>query len=212
MLPFSHNENADQQTQRLNRLKTQAAYYSNGYQRDWFGFNKGALIGSFDGVSWFAVGKGRVVKSTTDKLFLAINAPFADLAQYNDHLVSVQEWDFITTAPQYDYNPDEDINSVFQNEAGLCQRNHQCENDSDCITQLGWEYSCVDVNQYQTKWPRFTAEGSKEIANDSATGSIISFLNQGELPSGTSSKKCVYRGAGAPCRVNYDSITDAGQR
>ena len=37
------------QEQRLNRLSTQAAMYVNGYQRDWYGFNKGALIGSFDG-------------------------------------------------------------------------------------------------------------------------------------------------------------------
>lgn len=212
MIPFSHDEDADQQTQRLNRLKTQSAYYTNGYQRDWFGFNKGALIGSFDGVSWFAIGKGRVVKSTSKKLFLAINAPFADLTQYNDHLVTVQEWDFITTGPQYDYNPDESINSVFQNEAGLCQRNHQCESDSDCITQLGWEYSCIDVNQYTTKWPQFDPTTATEIENTSREGTIISFLAQAELPPGTSSKKCVYRGAGSPCRIDYDQITDSGKR
>src|SRR5690606_38365084 len=90
MLPFSHMQNADLQTQRLNRLKTQAALYVNGYQRDWFGFNKGALIGSFDGVTWFAIGKGRIVRSTTKKLYLALNAPFADLAEATTHVVNVE--------------------------------------------------------------------------------------------------------------------------
>ena len=46
MIPFSHAENPNPQQQRLNRLTTQAAMYVNGYKRDWFGFNQGALIGS----------------------------------------------------------------------------------------------------------------------------------------------------------------------
>jgi hypothetical protein len=59
MLPFAHSKNSSLLTQRQNRLSTQAAYYINGYHRDWYGFNQGALIGSFDGVTWFAVGNGR---------------------------------------------------------------------------------------------------------------------------------------------------------
>jgi hypothetical protein len=212
MIPFSHHENTNVQNQRLNRLKTQAAYFVNGYQRDWFGFNKGALIGSFDGVTWFAVGKGRVVRATTDRLYLAINAPFADLTQHNDHTVTVQQWDFMTTGAQYDYDPDKNLNSPLQNSAGLCQRHHSCETDSDCITQLGWEYVCADVNQYVTKWPRFSVDKAEEIPNDSKIGTIVSFLQQGELPPGTSSKKCVYRGAGAPCRKDYNNISDSEMR
>lgn len=212
MLPFSHDTYSTEKTQRLNRLKTQAAYYANGYQRDWYGFNKGALIGSFDGVTWFAVGKGRVIRATTNKLYLAINAPFADLAMANEHIVSVQEWDFITTGAQYDYNPEVAINSPVQNEAGLCQKNHQCETDSDCITQLGWEYTCADVNSYQTSWPKFDPITGREIANDEKKGSLIEMLAQGELPPGATSKRCVYRGAGAPCRNDYSQISDLEQR
>ena len=89
MLPFSHKPYSDSQTQRLNRLKTQAALYANGYQRDWYGFNQGALIGSFDGVTWFAIGKGRRVRATSEKLYLAINAPFADLADPGSTTVSI---------------------------------------------------------------------------------------------------------------------------
>ena len=75
---------------RVTRLRAQATLWMNGYQRDWYGFNKGALIGSFDGVNWFAIGKGRIIRSTTNKLFLAINAPFGDLTENNSHIVSVQ--------------------------------------------------------------------------------------------------------------------------
>ncbi|MEX1100267.1 MAG: hypothetical protein WEB87_07565, partial [Bacteriovoracaceae bacterium] len=179
---------------------------------DWHGFNRGALIGSFDGVTWFAIGKGRKVRATSNKLFLAINSPFADLASPTDHVVSVQEYDFITTAAQYDYDPEEQINSAHQNEAGLCQKYHECETDSHCISQLGWEYSCVDVFQYKTKWPNFDPIGAKEIAGDERDGALVQFLQQGQLPPGSSSKRCVYRGAGAPCRADLQNITDVNQR
>lgn len=210
MLPFSHSEisGAESQNQRLNRLKTQAFMYVNGYQRDWYGFNKGALIGSFDGVSWFAIGKGRIAKSTTNKLFLAINAPFADLAENNNHVVTVQEYDFMTTAAKYDYDFDLQATDSRQNEAGSCQKWHECSVDTDCVTKLGWEYSCVDVSQYKSKWPKFDVIGAKEISNDSRSGTIYDFLNQEEL-SGSSTKRCVYRGAGAPCQKNYDTISNS---
>jgi hypothetical protein len=212
MLPFSHVKGSDDQDQRLLRLKTQAAMYVNGYQRDWYGFNRGALIGSFDGVTWFAIGKGRIVKSSSDTLMLAINAPFADLSSPTNHIVAVQEYDFSATAPIYDYDPTVEINSAVQNEAGSCQEWHECETDSHCISKLGWEYSCADVSNYKTKWPSFDVVGAKEIANNERIGTIIEFLQQAELPPGTSSKKCVYRGAGAPCRVDYANITDEGLR
>ncbi|MAZ48172.1 MAG: hypothetical protein CME65_06395 [Halobacteriovoraceae bacterium] len=212
MLPFSHSESSDVQAQRLNRLETQAALYVNGYQKDWYGFNRGALIGSFDGVTWFAIGKGRRVRATSDKLYLAINAPFADLANPSEHLVAVQEYDFVSTAPLFDYLPEEEINSSNQNEAGSCQFWHQCETDSDCITKLGWEYSCADVSLQNTTWPEFEPLGASEIANSSQTGAISQFLQQGSLPPSSSSKRCVYRGAGSPCRVDYANIQDEAIR
>lgn len=212
MLPFGHSDKSDSAEQRLARLKTQASLYINGYQRDWFGFNKGALIGSFDGVTWFAIGKGRKVRSTSDSLYLAINAPFADLASPTDHIVSVQEYDFVTTAAEYDYHPEEEINSPFQNDGGLCQQYHQCETDANCISKLGWEYSCVDVDSYKTKWPKFDPTGAKEIAGDSNVGAIEQFLQQGSLPPGAGTKRCVYRGAGAPCRVNLEGASDEETR
>ncbi|MAX65439.1 MAG: hypothetical protein QF441_01275 [Bacteriovoracaceae bacterium] len=208
MIPYGHNENNDVQQQRLNRLKTQAALFANGYQRDWYGFNKGALIGSFDGVTWFAVGKGRIVKSTTDKLFLAINAPFADLASPTNHIVSIQEYDFSSSAAVYDYDPTKAINDSEQNEAGSCQEWHQCETDSHCISKLGWEYVCADVTGQKTKWPKFEVKNAQEIANTSKEGSLVEFLQQRELPPSSGTKRCVYRGAGAPCRVDYENISD----
>ena len=208
MLPFAHDEKGTPQAQRLARLETQAAMYVNGYQKDWYGFNKGALIGSFDGVTWFAVGKTRIVTASSDKLYLAINAPFADLASANTHSVAVQAYDFTSTGALFDYNPELEINDSAQNEAATCQENHECETDAHCITKLGWEYSCADVSLTRTKWPSFSPIGAQEEEGTSRTGSIASFLQQGSLPPSGSSKRCVYRGAGAPCRVDAHNIAD----
>jgi hypothetical protein len=215
MIPYSHSaiDGNDAQDQRLNRLKTQAALYVNGYQRDWFGFNKGALIGSFDGVTWFAIGKNRIVRATSDKLFLAINAPFADLANPNDQIVHVAEYDFISTGARYDYKDTAEINDVDQNDGGLCQRYHQCDTDTDCITQLGWEYVCANVTQTKTKWPVFEPIGAIEKNDEERLGNIVQFLQQGELPPDTPTlKRCIYRGAGAPCRIDYENIDNYNLR
>ena len=212
MIPYSHAPESDVQEQRLNRLKSQAAMFANGYQRDWFGFNQGALIGSFDGVTWFAVGTGRIVRSTSDTLYLAINAPFADLASPSSHRVAVQEFDFQSVGALFDYDPTKQINDSTQNSAGSCQENHKCEVDSDCISTLGWEYMCADVGFQRSKWPNFEATGASEVAGDSRSGSIIDFLQQQTLPPGSGSKRCVYRGAGAPCRADYENINDSGLR
>ena len=109
------------------------ALFVNGYQRDWYGFNKGALIGSFDGVTWFAIGKGRIVRASSKKLFLAINAPFADLATPTMHVVSVAAYDGITQAATMDYHPEYHQSHPYQNEAGNCQKYHLCSTDTDCI-------------------------------------------------------------------------------
>lgn len=210
MLPFSHYPYSSAQTQRLTRLKTQAALYANGYQRDWYGFNKGALIGSFDGVSWFAVGKGRIVKSSSKKLFLAINAPFADLASPTLQVVNVQAYDGITQAAQLDYDPSLHLSHPYQNEAGNCQANHMCNTDTDCVTRLGWEYMCASVQDVNTQWPQFDVD-AKEKAGVADILTIDQVLNQKRFPS-SSTKRCVYRGAGSLCIPNSTIITDLNKR
>lgn len=206
MLPFSHKAIGSTttdptaiKTQRLARLKTQAALFANGYQRDWYGFNKGAIIGSFDGVTWFAIGKGRIVRSTSKKLFLAINAPFADLSSPTTNVVNVQSYDGLTQATELDYDPTYHQSHTLQNEAGNCQYHHLCNTDSDCVTKLGWEYACADVNGQQTTWPRFDVYGNE--TGESQTVSIEQILQQKRF-AGTSTKRCVYRGMGAICHTN----------
>lgn len=204
MLPFSHKPDGDVNVQRRNRLKTQAAMWINGYQRDWYGFNKGALIASFDGVSWFAVGSGRRVKSTTKKLFIAINAPFADLAEPTSYNVSVMEDNGIQNAAVHDYDFDLDPQAVNQNPGASCQLNHTCDVDSDCVAKLGWEYKCADVTRARSFWPRFDLNADENVN----TASEFRFNNiiTGGL-SGSSNKRCVYRGAGSVCKRNYSTLS-----
>lgn len=226
MVPFSHSSKSSTQAQRLNRLQTQAALYANGYQRDWYGFNKGALIGSFDGVSWFAVGRGRIVRSTTSKLFLAINAPFADLAIPSIHEVNIEAYNGITKAPAVDYDPAFHLTDIQnQNLGGTCQAHHMCATDTDCVTRLGWEYMCADVKEIRTQWPQFEANAAEKANTGtvtttydtngnpavSAATTIDQILAKKGFPS-TSSKRCVYRGAGAPCVVNPSTISDLNRK
>lgn len=208
MLPFSHKSYGTTAAQRQNRLTAQAAMYINGYQRDWYGFNKGALIGSFDGVTWFAIGKNRRVRATSSKLFLAINAPFADLATPSTIVASVREDEGIATASAFDYDFSISANDSRQNDGGSCQKYHICDKDSDCITRLGWEYVCGDITGIKTAWPRFDSN-AVEIANSTANLSITGILQGGAI-SGASTKRCIYRGAGAPCSVNYSVSGNGG--
>jgi hypothetical protein len=212
MIPYSHDSKTTVKDQRLNRLKTQAALFVNGYQRDWYGFNKGALIGSFDGVTWFAIGKGRIVKATSNRLFLAINAPFGDLASPTLQTVQVQDYDGITQAAQVDYDPTLTAHHSFQNEAGNCQAYHFCSTDTDCITKLGWEYMCADVRDVKTLWPQFDANGNEKVGETTLT--LDQILQQKKFPTVPSditahaTKRCVYRGAGAPCINNAGSVSN----
>lgn len=208
MIPYSQKGNSSEVTQRKNRLLTQAALFVNGYQRDWYGFNKGALIGSFDGVTWFAVGKGRIVRSTSKKLFLAINAPFADLASPSMHSVSISAYDGITQAAQVDYDPQYHQNHPYQNEAGNCQMYHMCSTDTDCVTKLGWEYSCADVKDLKTNWPTFNSDG-KETSEVPAKSILLYQILQQKSLVGSSSKRCVYRGSGSLCHTNAGNIASA---
>ncbi|MFT6070840.1 MAG: hypothetical protein ACJAT2_000599 [Bacteriovoracaceae bacterium] len=205
MIPFSHKKDSNLQTQRMNRLATQAAYYVNGYQRDWFGFNKGALIGSFDGVRWFAIGNGRRVTSTSTKLFLAINAPFADLAEPTNILANIITDFGNNTAPNFDYDPNLPPDDPNQNQGATCQYFHQCNVDSDCVTKLGWEYTCEDTSRYKSRWPKFNSEAVETVDEEFASANFGTIL-QGNVPSG-SQRRCVYRGAGAPCKQNYEAPT-----
>lgn len=204
MLPFTHTTNATLATQRQNRLEAQAALYINGYHRDWYGFNYGALIGSFDGVRWFAIGQGRRVKAKSTKLFLAINAPFADLADLTNISVHITLDQGGNDAADYDYDPNLDISDARQNQAGTCQRYHQCQTDSDCVSQLGWEYMCADVTKIKFNLPKFDSSAN-ETANDQFSNVGPTNLI-GDLPSG-STKRCIYRGAGAPCVRNFDQLS-----
>jgi len=206
MIPLSHNTNTNLKTQRMNRLITQSALYVNGYQRDWYGFNKGALIGSFNGINWFAIGKGRRVTSTSTKLYLAINGTYADLADKTDILVNVVTDQGGGTASDYDFDPNLSLNDTRQNQGASCQEAHQCQTDTDCVTSLGWEYVCADVNQHKSKWPQFDLNGNEKpgLENESLSFSEIIF---GTQPTSASSKRCVYRGSGSVCST---SRTDLG--
>lgn len=197
MIPFSHKKEASTEVQRQNRLQTQAAYFINGYQKDWFGFNKGALIGSFDGVTWFAVGSGRRVTATSTKLFLAVNGSFLDLVSKTDTIVNIIPDFSASIAADFDFDPEIALNDPKQNTAGSCQQYHQCATDSDCIAQLGWEYTCADVSQLRSRWPLFSSEAN-ELKNQESSGTILEILSN-TAAQGTSSLRCVYRGAGAPC-------------
>lgn len=210
MLPYSHSYTGDIQSRRLARLKTQAALFANGYQKDWFGFNKGAMIGSFDGVSWFAIGKGRIIKSTSKKLYLALNAPFADVASDSIHVVNIQSFNGFSKASELDYDPQYHVDHELQNQGGTCQANHVCETDTDCVTKLGWEYACADVRNLKTFWPKFDGNG-KETDESSPSITLDQILTQKRFPS-SSTKRCVYRGSGAPCVVNTQNITDLNKK
>ena len=212
MIPFSEAPMTSVVAQRQNRLQTQAALFINGYQRDWFGFNKGALIGSFDGVSWFAIGNGRIVRSTSKKLFLAINAPFADVANNSSLAVNILAYDGTTQAAQVDYDPAYHQTHALQNQAGNCQMYHQCTTDTDCVTRLGWEYACADVKDTKTNWPTFDTTGA-EISNAdvSPAPTIANILAQKSYPS-SNTRRCVYRGAGALCLRNATAVTDLNKK
>lgn len=211
MIAYGHSNTGvgSVQEQREHRLKTQAALYINGYQRDWYGFNRGALIASFDGVKWFALGDGRIVKATSNKLFLAINSPYADLAEINDIEIRVRPYNNGETGAHFDYDPSLSYTHPNQNKGASCQAWHQCEVDSDCITRLGWEYSCAEVTRSKTRWPRFNVEAEEQLG--SKDGSITQIL-QGETLPGSSIKRCVYRGAGSLCSRNLQAITSEKTR
>ena len=108
-------------------------------------------------------------------------------------------------AADYDYDPELSLVDPRQNTGATCQKFHQCETDADCVTQLGWEYACADVSQYKTNWPLYDSE-AKELVNQERVGSLFEILQS--TISTSNNKKCVYRGAGAPCKRDYSIQTN----
>ena len=176
----------------------------NGYQRDWYGFNKGAVIGSFNGVNWFAVGGGRRVEATSSKLFLAINSPFSDMASSNDMRVSIITETGDNIAADYDYDPNLNDKDARNDAGATCRKYHQCENDADCVTQLGWEYMCADVLSMRTNLPTFDGKANEKSGEDNmklSAGASELLTVKDFLPAGLES--VVYRGAGAICQKDF---------
>ena len=115
--------------------------FSNGYKRDWYGFNYGSLIGSFDGVSWFAIGNQRRIQAGSNKLYLAINAYYSDLNQSNAFVVHVVEGSLIVGSGSQ-------VTTDDQADGASCREFHQCQYDSDCAAQLGWDYVCETIDNF----------------------------------------------------------------
>lgn len=193
MIPWSHKAESNVTLQRRNRLAAQHFLFSNGYNKDWYGFDYGAVIGSFDGVSWFAIGNQRKITAKSDKLYIAINAYFGDLTINNSFKVTVSE-----IAPLL--NSGSLITHDLDNDGAQCQRAHVCSSDEDCITNLGYDYTCQNVSSLVTPWPQFDNNGNE------ITGSVSKSLLSLVGGSNGQAKRCVYRGAGAICEQASFSV------
>jgi hypothetical protein len=194
MIPWTHRAQSDVQAQRLDRLAAQHFMFANGYQRDWYGFDYGSVIGSFDGVLWFSIGNKRRITATSNKLYLAVNAYFADLTVDNSFQVTIQ--DSVTTI---DDNPIPTTN--LETTGAECQQYHICETDSDCAASLGWDYSCESVSSMTSPWPSFDSQAT-ELPNDEPLENLANLFTLG---GGGTSKRCVYRGKGALCIGGYET-------
>lgn len=198
MIPWTHTLKNNVKEQRLSRLASQHFLFANGYQRDWYGFDYGSLIGSFDGVTWFSVGSSRRIKAKSNYLYLAVNSYFHDLNTDSSYQVSVTESSPFTS-PQ---KPDHDT----ETDGAQCQRSHFCSKDDDCFRQLGYDYTCQNINEIMTDWPVFDQNGIETInSNYKSLSSIVDGSN-------SQARRCVYRGRGAPCvadLANLNSISES---
>lgn len=192
MIPWTHKPLSDPQQQRLNRLTAQHFLFANGYQRDWYGFDYGSIIGSFDGVRWFSIGNQRRIKATSNKLFVAINAYFGDLT-------TESSFRLLITLPSNVNGSEPSAKQDIESDGAQCQNYHTCVSDADCVTQLGWEYSCQAISQIRTNWPQFDQNAEEKPSSISSMEILKNIL--GNL--GGSMKRCVYRGRGAPCKKDY---------
>ncbi len=192
MIPWSHVAQSTPTAQRNLRLASQHFLFANGYNRDWYGFDYGSLIGSFDGVSWFSIGNARKIKATTSKLFLAINAYYGDLSVDSNFSVTVSESSaYSSSIPVHDTETD----------GAECQKSHFCSTDNDCVRQLGYDYTCQNVTSLTTNWPVFDPAGSEVVGSVQKTLIALAGGSNGQA------KRCVYRGRGAPCHVNLASTS-----
>lgn len=189
MIPWTHTVASSPRDQRRSRLAAQHFLFANGYNRDWYGFDYGSIIGSFDGVTWFSVGNQRRITTPGTKLFLAVNAFYGDLSVASDFNITVSETSsFSSDIPDHDTETD----------GAQCQKSHYCSSDNDCIRQLGYDYSCQSVTGLSTSWPQFDVSGNEVVGTTTKT--LISLIG------GTNgqSKRCVYRGRGAPCLADLN--------
>lgn len=196
MIPWTHVTAATPREQRRARLAGQHFLFANGYNRDWYGFDYGSLIGSFDGVTWFSIGNQRRVTAKTNKLYLAVNTYLGDLSVDSNFNVSISE----TSAYSGDV-PDHDT----ETDGAQCQQSHYCKNDNDCFRQLGYDYLCQNVSPLTTNWPQFDGNAS-EISGSTqrSLSSILGGVNGQAL-------RCVYRGRGAPCLPNLNEASTKEQ-
>ncbi len=196
MMPWTHSANTDVKTQRNNRLAAQHFLYSNGMNKDWYGFDYGSMIGSFDGVKWFSIGNQRRIKAESNKLYLAVNAYFGDLTINNTFKLMISEISSVLNSGSF-------INHDSDSDGAECQRAHFCESDNDCLTNLGYEYTCQNVSEFQTPWPQFDSNGN-EISG-SISRSLLSLVGG----SNGQAKRCVYRGPGAICEQRQFSVNSS---
>lgn len=195
MIPWSHMTAADAKSQRQARLAAQHFFFANGYNRDWYGFDYGSVIGSFDGVTWFSIGNQRRIKASTNKLFLAVNGYFGDLTLDNTFSVNITESSATSTATVPDHDTETD--------GAECQRAHFCTTDNDCFRSFGYDYSCQNVAAITTNWPSFDANAAESIGSTNKTLASILGGTNGQA------KRCVYRGRGAPCVPNLNNLSGA---
>jgi len=198
MIAWTHKYNDDIIDQRKKRLSAQHFLFANGYQRDWYGFDYGAIIGSFDGVTWFAIGNQRRIKSTSSKLYIAINSYFADLTSQDSFNITVSDASLALGAGSQ-------ITDDNDSDGAECRQYHQCEIDTDCVAQLGWDYTCETINNFKSYWPEFDNNAFELPSNEDGGKTLFNRFLQGD----TSGKRCVYRGMGAPCIEKYTNTTNS---
>lgn len=197
MLPWSHFPQSETVAQRQRRMQAQHFYFANGYQRDWYGFDYGSIIGSFDGIWWFSIGNQRRIKATSNKLFLAVNAYFGDQTLESTYSIVVSD---ASTVPASGST----VLSDFASDGAQCQQYHVCQSDRDCVTNLGWEYACETVSSIKSSFPRFDVN-----ANEIPDTELIQTLFARIGTSTGGAKRCVYRGKGSPCSPDFDLASDS---
>lgn len=196
MIPWTHVSNSDIKSQRRNRLAAQHFLFANGYNRDWYGFDYGSVIGSFDGVKWFAIGNERKILATSKKLFLALNAYFGDVTIGNNFTIMVNETSSVVNSGSF-------VDHDLKSDGAECQKAHICSTDRDCAATLGYDYSCQNVSSLMTTWPMFDNNGDEIVGSNNV--SLLSLVGGAN----GQAKRCVYRGRGALCEKNPFTVSSS---